>query len=90
MVNTDDIPIVADLSCDDSARIIDKDHIYCPVARRIIPSIDCMEITDVANRIMKPGVLLTFTPPIEWDENQRNRCLQCPYPSAGESTVQLC
>ena len=79
MVNTDDIPIVADTSFDDPARIIDKDHIYCPVARRVISSIDCLEITDVANRIMKPGVLQTFTPPIEWNEKQRNRCLQCPY-----------
>lgn len=64
---------------DETAQIIDEDHIYCPVAKRVIDSIDCIEITDVAEHIIKPDILRTFSPPIEWDENQRGMCLSCPY-----------
>lgn len=30
---------------------IDRNHIFCPVAQRILEIIDCMEINDVARRI---------------------------------------
>lgn len=58
---------------------IDQDHIFCPVAQRIIEIIDCMEINDVARKIQIPRVLETFTPPIVWNEDQRKICENCKF-----------
>lgn len=58
---------------------IDRNHIFCPVAQRILEIIDCMEINDVARRIQIPRVLESFSPPIPWNEDQRKICENCKF-----------
>ena len=57
----------------------DEHRIFCPVANREIPVIDCIEISDVANECLRPDVLKTIDPPIEWNEEQKNQCCNCKY-----------
>lgn len=58
---------------------VDRDHVFCPVAQRVLDIIDCMEINDVARKIQIPHVLETFTPPIVWNEDQRKICENCKF-----------
>lgn len=58
---------------------IDRDHIFCPVAQRVLEIIDCMEINDVARNIQIPRVLESFSPPIPWNEDQRKICENCKF-----------
>ena len=57
----------------------DEESIWCPVANRKLAEIDCIEICDVANHMLKEEVLNSFYPPIEWDEEKRTQCRCCPY-----------
>ena len=57
----------------------DEQRVFCPVANREIPVIDCIEICDVANECLHPDVLKTFDPPIEWNEERKNQCCSCEY-----------
>jgi len=57
----------------------DAETIWCPVANRDLTEIDCIEICDVANHMLKEDVLNSFSPPIEWDEEKRTQCRCCPY-----------
>jgi len=57
----------------------DEDRVWCPVASRELTEIDCIEICDVANHMLKEDVLNSFSPPIEWNEEKRTQCRCCPY-----------
>ena len=57
----------------------EEQRVFCPIANREIPVIDCIEIGDVANGFVCPDVLKTFDPPIEWNEEQKNQCCNCKY-----------
>ena len=61
------------------SREVEEQRIFCPIANRELPVIDCIEISDVANGCMRPDVLKTFDPPIEWNEEQKNQCCSCKY-----------
>lgn len=56
-----------------------EQRVFCPIANREIPVIDCIEISDVANGFLRPDVLRTFDPPIEWNEERKNQCCSCKY-----------
>lgn len=58
---------------------VDRGHIFCPVAQRVLEIIDCMEINDVARKIQIPRVLESFSPPIPWNEDQRKICENCKF-----------
>lgn len=58
---------------------VDLDHVFCPVAQRVLDIIDCMEINDVARKIQIPRVLESFSPPISWNEDQRKICENCKF-----------
>lgn len=57
----------------------EEQQVFCPIANREIPVIDCIEIGDVANGFVRPDVLKTFDPPIEWNEEQKKQCCNCKY-----------
>ena len=44
------------------SREVEEQRIFCPIANRELPVIDCIEISDVANGCMRPDVLKTFDP----------------------------
>lgn len=56
-----------------------EQRVFCPIANREIPVIDCIEISDVANGFLRPDILRTFDPPIEWNEDRKNQCCICKY-----------
>ena len=56
-----------------------EENVWCPVANRDLTEIDCIEICDVANHMLKEEVLASFSPPIKWDEERRTQCRCCPY-----------
>lgn len=56
--------------------------VYCPVLDADIDGGDCMLISDVADRIVKPSALWNE---VKWDEEQRQKCLACEW-HADQST----
>ena len=57
----------------------DVQEVFCPVANRTISEIDCIEICDVANEMIRPAALDVFDPPIEWNDEQKRRCRCCEH-----------
>ena len=57
--------------------------VFCPVLNGQINGDDCLEICEVADRMIKPFVLYD-TPAVLpegvlWNEILRRKCLTCPY-----------
>ena len=50
--------------------------VYCPVKDGQINGGDCFVICDVADKYIKPTVLPEY---IEWNEEQRKKCINCQY-----------
>lgn len=50
--------------------------VHCPVINGQIDGSGCFEIVLVADREAKPSILPQS---IEWNEEQRQKCLSCPY-----------
>lgn len=50
--------------------------VYCPVMDRQVDGTICLEIVLVADREMKAS---TLPKGVYWDEEQRQKCLSCPY-----------
>lgn len=63
------------------AKIIDADHIRCPVADRAISTTECIEIMEVADEMLKERILQNYDPPIDFDEGKRALCKRCRYMS---------
>lgn len=59
--------------------------VYCPVKTTRVNGTDCMVICDVADRLLNPSVLPNG---ITWSEEQRERCLKCPYHADLESSEE--
>lgn len=53
-----------------------SDTVFCPVKNAEINGCDCYIVCDVADRMIKPTVLPDG---IEWNEEQRKKCLTCKY-----------
>lgn len=64
---------------DDTAKIIDSDHIFCPVAGRVITGTECQEIVDVSEDEINERILMDFDPPLPFDEGKKTRCKRCKY-----------
>ena len=54
---------------------------YCPVAERFIKSVQCIEICDVADRLIKSRIFDDYEQPIVWNEQQAEKCRNCKYHS---------
>ncbi len=50
--------------------------VYCPVINDQIDGTSCLEIVLVADKEAKSTILPDG---IEWNEEQRKKCLKCPY-----------
>lgn len=50
--------------------------VFCPVKSDEINGDDCIIVCDVADRLLKPTCLPEG---IEWNEEQRKKCLACKY-----------
>lgn len=50
--------------------------VFCPVLNGQVDGNTCLEIVLVADREAKPTILQAG---IEWNEEQRQKCLKCPY-----------
>lgn len=50
--------------------------VYCPVINGQVDGSTCLEIVLVADHEAKPSILPQR---IEWNEEQRQKCLNCPY-----------
>ena len=50
--------------------------VYCPVKGAPINGTDCIIICDVAEKMIKPSMIPAG---IEWNEEQRRKCLRCQY-----------
>ena len=50
--------------------------VYCPVINGQIDGTSCLEIVLVADREINQSILPQS---IEWNEEQRNKCLACKY-----------
>lgn len=50
--------------------------VCCPVMNKQIDGTTCLEIVLVADREAKPSIL---PQELEWNEEQRHKCLSCPY-----------
>ena len=50
--------------------------VYCPVMDRQVDGTTCLEIVLVADREMNAS---TLPEGVHWDEEQRQKCLSCPY-----------
>lgn len=50
--------------------------VYCPVINGQVDGGACFEIVLVADHEAKPSILPQS---IEWNEEQRQKCLNCPY-----------
>ena len=50
--------------------------VHCPIKDAQVDGGDCLVICDVADRMIKPSVLPEG---IVWNEEQRQKCLSCPY-----------
>lgn len=59
--------------------------VYCPVKAAQVNGTDCMVFCDVADRLLNPSVLPDG---IDWSEEQRERCLKCPYHADLESSEE--
>lgn len=53
--------------------------VYCPVTGGQVDGTTCIEIVDVADGMLNKRILEDYVPPIPWNEEQRNKCLNCPY-----------
>ena len=59
--------------------------VYCPVLDRQVDGNTCLEIVLVADREAKTSILPQG---LEWSEEQRERCLKCPYHADLESSEE--
>ena len=50
--------------------------VFCPVINNQIDGTTCLEIVLVADREAKASILPEN---IKWNEEQRQKCLNCPY-----------
>lgn len=50
--------------------------VFCPVMNKQVDGTTCLEIVLVADREAKPSILPDGT---AWNEEQRQKCLSCPY-----------
>lgn len=57
--------------------------VYCPVLNRQVDGSTCLEIVLVADREAKTSILPQS---IKWNEDQRQKCLKCPYHNDLEDT----
>ena len=57
--------------------------VYCPVLDRQVDGNTCLEIVLVADREAKTSILPQG---LEWNDKQREKCLQCPYHKDLEDT----
>lgn len=53
--------------------------VYCPVVDDQIDGTTCMEIVDVADGMINNRVLEDYDPAIHWNEEQRQKCLNCKW-----------
>ena len=57
--------------------------VYCHVLDRQVDGNTCLEIVLVADREAKTSILPQG---LEWNDKQREKCLQCPYHNDLEDT----
>ena len=53
--------------------------VFCPVIGEQVDGITCLEICLVADDMVKECILEDYDPIIPWNEEQRQKCLNCPY-----------
>lgn len=58
--------------------------VYCPIVGGQVDGTTCMEIVDVADGMISKRIFEDYAMRIQWDENQRQKCLNCPYHSDAE------
>ena len=64
------------VSCMQNEKIIDKDHVECPLYGEVVDIEDCVDIHDVVHRIRIPSILPKKILEIE---NFREICWNCPH-----------
>ena len=65
---------------------MDEETVYCPIKESQINGSDCFTICAVADHEVKPVILYdgapdnsVLHPSIEWNEEQRQKCLNCKW-----------
>lgn len=53
--------------------------VYCPIIDRQIDGATCMEIVDVVDGLINERILNDIEEITAWDEEQKQKCLSCPY-----------
>lgn len=59
--------------------------VFCPVTGGQVDGTTCLEIVLVADHEAKPSILPNG---ITWSDEQRERCLKCPYHADLESSEE--
>lgn len=53
--------------------------VFCPVRGEQIDGTTCLEICLVADNMVKERILDDYDPIIPWNEEQRQKCLNCKW-----------
>lgn len=56
-----------------------NESVFCPVAGRNVSGSECIEICDVADRLISKRILEDFKPPLEFKNDCREICKKCKY-----------
>lgn len=59
--------------------------VFCPVMNKKVDGTTCLEIVLVADHEAKPSILPQG---LEWNDQQREKCLKCPYHADLESSEE--